>query len=760
MSTSAPPLETEAKPAAAMKPAQVMLSISGLMAAMFTVLVSSTVIATPMPLIVADLHGTNTQYTWVLVAAFLSMTVSTPIWGKLSDIFNRKAMLQIALVIFVLGTVAAGFSSQIGGDSHEGAMSWLIGWRLVQSIGTGGLMALVQVVIADIISPRERGKYMGIMGAVMAVGQIGGPLLGGVIADSWGWEWCFFVCVPFAVGALILIQATLRIKHVRKDVKIDFLGSALIITGISLLLIWISLGGKDSDSGGFAWDSSQSITMAAAAGVLIIATVFWELHVKEPIIPIRLFAQRTFALASIASIAVGVTMFGTSVFLSQYLQLARGFTPTHAGLQTLPMVLGSMFGAIIVGQLISRTGRWKKYVVGGGVVLSVGLYLMSRIDYDTPLWFVDLGMFLLGLGSGVLMQNLVLVTQNSLPPRMIGAGSGAIAFFRSLGGTIGVSVLGSVLGTQVADKMKDGLANVVEEINKAAGVPQLLVDNPDCADSLKSLSSGTVPAINDLCEPVRNIVESSYGQSIAFLFLLVVPLAIVTLICAIFLPNKPLSKKSASEQIEEELGGELSALEPAERGGRGYDELVATGAITLPSEDELSEARRQVQQARRMDERDLVEQVMRTRNAQPGVDTNTDIHQPGTEPTISQPLEAAEIDAHHESARVEFMVEELQSTLEKARAAHAQIEEQVGDVVQALKSYDQRLNVLGERVNDTERVQRELQLQARAERRAVSRMQGRHAAQASSPEPEPAKPSPANEEPAGGATEQTRSDES
>lgn len=595
------------------------------------------------------------------------------------------------------------------------------------------------------------------MGAVMAVGQIGGPLLGGVIADSWGWEWCFFVCVPFAVGALILIQSTLHIKHVRGNTKIDFLGSALIIAGISLLLIWISLGGKTPDSGGFAWDSSQSITMAVVAGVLIIATVFWELHVKEPIIPIRLFAQRTFALASIASVAVGVTMFGTAVFLSQYLQLARGFTPTHAGLQTLPMVLGSMFGAIVVGQLISRTGRWKMYVVGGAVVLTAGLYLMSLIDYDTPLWFVDLGMFLLGLGSGVLMQNLVLVTQNSLPPRMIGAGSGAIAFFRSLGGTIGVSVLGSVLGTQVADKMKDGMSNVVAEINKASGVPQLLVDHPDCVDSLESLTSGKVPAINDLCEPVRAVVESSYGQSIAFLFLLVVPLAIVTLICAIFLPNKPLSKKSASEQIEEELGAELSSLEPAERGGRGYEELVATGAITLPTDEELEEARRQNREARRLDERGLVEQVMRNRAAQANAALDPEL-------PLEQRMEAAEADAHHESARVGAMVEELQSSMERARAAHSQIEDQVANAVNALKTYDNRLNVLGERVDETERVQRELQDQAREDRKAVSRVQGRHAAQVSSSEPEVTEDtsmqSSADEEPTGGATKQSRSKES
>jgi len=565
-----------------MRPAQVIQAISGLMAAMFVVLVSSTVVATPMPRIMADLNGTNTEYTWVLVAAFLSMTVSTPIWGKFADIFNRKLLLQLALAIFTVSTVAAGFAGHIGGDAHEGAAAWLIGWRFAQSIGTGGLMALGQVVIADIISPRERGKYMGLMGAVMAVGQIGGPLLGGVIADGWGWEWCFFVCVPIAVVAFVMIQATLHVSTVRRKQRIDFLGAGLIVSGISILLVWISLGGKTPETGGFAWDSANSITLVVIGGLLTVAAIATELIVKEPIIPLRLFAQRTFALASVASVSVGVTMFGTSVFLSQYLQYARGLTPTDSGLATIPMVIGSMAGAIGVGQAISRTGRWKPFVIGGAAVLTVGLALMSRIHYDTDIWFVWLNMFLLGLGSGVLMQNLVLVTQNSLPATQLGAGSGAVTFFRSLGGTVGVSVLGSVLGTQVGERIKDGLTTLLEKVDPALRVPQVLADHPECADSLEGMQGGAVPDIAALCEPVRTVVESGYGDSIAFLFLLVVPLAVITLLCVCFLPNTPLSRKTAAEQIEEELGAELSALEPAERGGEGFRELVETGQIALP----------------------------------------------------------------------------------------------------------------------------------------------------------------------------------
>lgn len=559
-------------------------AISGVMAAVFVVLVSSTVVATPMPRIMSDLGGTNTEYTWVLVAAFLSMTVTTPIWGKLADIFNRKLLLQLALVIFTIATVAAGFANMIGGETHEGGAQWLIGWRFAQAVGTGGLMALGQVVIADIISPRERGKYMGIMGAVMAVGQIGGPLLGGVIADSWGWEWCFFVCVPIAVVAFLMIQATLHVPNVRRKVKIDYLGAGLIVSGISILLVWISLGGKTPEAGGFAWDSTQSILLVSLGALLTVGAIVNEFLVDEPIIPVRLFAQRTFALASVASIAVGVTMFGTSVFLSQYLQFARGLTPTDSGLATIPMVVGSMVGSIVVGQLISRTGKWKSYVVIGAVALIAGLALMSRIHYDTSIWFVWLNMFLLGLGSGVLMQNLVLVTQNSLRATQLGAGSGAVTFFRSLGGTVGVSVLGSVLGVQVGDRIRTGLTALLERLDPVLQAPALLVENPACADSIDMLGGGAVPAVDRLCEPIRVVVESSYGDSIAFLFLLVVPLAVVSLICAILLPNKPLSRKTAAQQIEEELGAELAALEPAEKGGEGFRELVETGSIPLSDE--------------------------------------------------------------------------------------------------------------------------------------------------------------------------------
>jgi MFS family permease len=727
-----------------MRPAQVIQAISGLMAAMFVVLISSTVVATPMPKIMADLGGTNTEYTWVLVAAFLTMTVTTPIWGKLSDIFNRKVLLQIALAIFVLATVAAGFAGQF----DEGGASWLIGWRFVQAVGTGGLMALGQVVIADIIAPRERGKYMGIMGAVMAVGQIAGPLLGGVIADSWGWEWCFFVGVPIAVVAFIMLQATLHVSDHRRPVRVDFLGigfviasiglivmwiffggrpeeggfawdswtsylvvglgvffslaaivtefrseaspeptagnprvvkldlvgAAFLVSGISLILIWISLAGKSEEAGGFAWDSMNSYVMGGAGILFTIFAVITEFVVAEPIIPLRLFAQRTFALASVASVSVGVTMFGTSVFLAQYLQYARGFTPTDAGLATIPMVIGSMAGAVVVGQLISRTGKWKAFVIAGAVVLTAGLAGMSTIHYDTNIWAVWGYMFLLGLGSGVLMQNLVLVTQNSLPATQLGAGSGAVTFFRSLGGTVGVTVLGSILGTQVGDKIKTGLEQLVSKMDPTLGVPELLARNPECGDSLQQMQSGNLPDIAALCEPVRTVVESGYGDSIANLFFLVVPLAVVTLICVIFLPNKPLSRKTAAQQIEEELGAELAALEPAEKGGAGFRELVETGAIVLPPEEQTGGRR-----MRRSEHRPAQEATA----SAPTAVALAEREQPSGEPASAEALSDTALSAR-------LAVADTQAALERAREAFAEVEGQVAAAASHLAEYDRR----------------------------------------------------------------------
>jgi len=537
---------------------QVIQALVALMAAFFVLILSGTVVATSLPVIINDLGGTQSDYTWIVTANFLTMAISTPIWGKLADIFNRKTLILLALAVFTVATVIAGFATTAG---------WLIACRFFQGVGVGGMMALGMVAIADMVSPRERGRYMGIMGAIMGIAQIGGPLLGGVVTDGLGWQWNFFLPVPVAVVAFLLMQFTMHLPRHRRKVRIDYLGAILLSASMGLILVWMSLGGKDAESGGFPWDSPESIWMATIGGVLLVATVLWELFgTKEPIVPLRLFAQRTFALSTIASISVGVTMFGATVFLSQYLQLARGMTPTESGLFTIPMVVGSLVASIVFGQLITRTGRWKGLVVFASVVLVAGLALMGTIHYDTSMWLVGLYMGMLGVGTGGLLQNLVLVTQNQLPAKIMGAGTGAVTFFRSLGGTVGIAVLGSLLGSWVLEKITAGMAAIM---------PQVAVD-PACVEGLQALQSGALPHPASLCAPVRTVIESSYGDSIAALFWLCVPLAVITLIAVLFLPNKSLSRKTAAQQLEEELGAEFSALEAPEAGGEG---LVIDGEV-------------------------------------------------------------------------------------------------------------------------------------------------------------------------------------
>lgn len=497
---------------------EVLTALSGLLMGMLVAILSSTVVSTSLPRIVSDLNGSQTSYTWVITATLLATTVSTPLWGKFSDLTNRKVLLQVALVLFVLASVAAGFSQNT---------ATLITFRVFQGLGAGGLTALVQVVMSDIISPRERGRYMGYLGAVMSVGTIGGPLLGGVLTDSIGWRWNFFVGVPVGIAALIVIQKTLHLPaKPKKAVVVDYWGAGLIAGGVSLLLVWVSLGGKQ-----FEWNSTASWLMGVGAAVLLVLAVIVEFRTKEPIIPLTLFKNRTFTFAVIASLSVGVAMFGTSVFLGQYMQLARGQSPTMAGILTLPMVLGLLISSMVAGALISKYGKWKPYMIVGSVLLAAGLFLMSTIEYDTNFFVVSVFMAMMGLGIGMVMQNLVLVVQNSVDVSVVGAASSSVAFFRSLGGTIGVSVMGAVLGTKVSGYITDDLTS--------AGVDP---------SALGGGSVSSIPDLSTLPGPIRTIVESAYGQGVADVFLIAAPLAIITIVFVCLLPNVELGTKSGIQR--------------------------------------------------------------------------------------------------------------------------------------------------------------------------------------------------------------------
>ncbi|MFV2143672.1 MDR family MFS transporter [Isoptericola sp. G70] len=517
----AAPLDAPAENNPAMTRRETLEALSGILLGVFVSLLATTITSTALPRIVADLGGSQHSYTWVVTAMLLTMTVSTPLWGKLADLTNRKALIQVALVITVVSAAAAGFSQD---------MSALITFRALQGIGAGGLMSLATVLMSDIISPRERGKYMGLMGGVMAVAQIGGPLLGGVITDSFlGWRWTFFVGVPFAVAALVVLQKTLHLpaRGVRK-VTIDYLGAALIAVGVALLLVWVTFAGDQ-----FAWASWQTAAMVGAAVVSLAAVVLVERKVTEPIIPLHLFRNRTFVLSIVASAAVGVAMFGTAVFLSQYLQLARGKTPTEAGLLTVPMVVGTMIGGIVLGRIISRTGRYKAIMVGGAALLSLSLLGMSTIGTQTSFVVISVYLFGLGLSVGALMQNLVLATQNTLDVREMGAGTATVAFFRSLGGAVGVSVLGAVLAGSVKEDLAAGLARL--------GVPVSAMGD----------SAGAVPDMSQLPAPVVDVVAGAYTDGITGIFLIAVPMALVALVAICFIREIPLGERSGIQQARD-----------------------------------------------------------------------------------------------------------------------------------------------------------------------------------------------------------------
>ncbi|MER6272016.1 MFS transporter [Streptomyces sp900105755] len=504
---------------------QIMEALTGLLLGMFVAILSSTIVTNALPHIIGDLGGGQSAYTWVVTASLLAMTATTPLWGKLSDLYSKKALVQIALVIYVAGSMVAGLSQN---------PEMLIACRVVQGVGVGGLSALAQIVMAAMISPRERGRYSGYLGATFAVATVGGPLLGGVITDtSWlGWRWCFYVGVPFAVIALIVLQKTLHLPVVKRDVKVDWAGAFFVAAAVSLLLLWVTFAGDKYD-----WISWQTYAMVGGSIVLGLIFVLVESKAKEPIIPLRLFRNRTITLASLASLFVGVAMFTGTVFFSQYFQLARDKSPTMSGVMTIPMIGGLFVSSTVSGQFITRTGRWKAWLVSGGVLVTAGLGLLGTIRYDTAYWKMSIFMALMGLGIGMMMQNLVLCTQNQVAPSDLGSASSTVTFFRSLGGAVGVSALGAVMANRITHYVTDGIASLSPKYQAAlAG---------------SSSSTDSIPDLSKYPKPLRTLVESAYGHAIADVFMIAGGLAALAFLISLFIKEVPLRTKGALAQAAE-----------------------------------------------------------------------------------------------------------------------------------------------------------------------------------------------------------------
>lgn len=547
MSAANPPTATTT---ARMSHRQVLQALSGLMLAMFCSMVSTTVVGTSLPIIVPELGGSQTSYTWVVTMTLLTTAISTPIWGKLADLVNRKNLMILALTIFILASAGAGLSQNT---------EMLIMFRGFQGLGGGGLAALSQVLMADILSPRERGKYMGLFAGVMAVATVGGPLLGGVLTDSVGWRWNFYVGVPLGIIAIVVLIRTLRIEQIKAaKVRIDYLGIVLLSVASGFLLVWVS---NVATYGWISWETLYMVGIAVIAAVLFVVV---ELKVAEPLIPLTLFRNRTFTLSVLASISIGVAMFGTSVYLAQYMQISRGYGPTEAGLLTIPMAAGMLIASTVIGQLVTRTGKWKRYLVTGAILMVAGTSLLSTLHYDTSLWLVGLYMFLLGAGTGMTMQNLVLVVQNTTSPREVGVASSGVNFFRTVGGTTGVAVMGSVLAASMTQQLSDRAAEV------GAAIAALGEKGKAIAEQL---ASGSLPTTRDMPESVRVIIEDVSAQAISHAFLIGVPLAVLSLIAIAFLPNVPLLRQNNVERVREERRETEFAVATAE-----------TGSIPVPVE--------------------------------------------------------------------------------------------------------------------------------------------------------------------------------
>ncbi|AKG41970.1 major facilitator superfamily permease [Streptomyces xiamenensis] len=513
---AAPP---EAAPeGAAMTHREILRALSGLLLGMFAAILSSTIVTNALPHIIADLGGGQSAYTWVITATLLAMTASMPLWGKLADLFNKKLLIQLALIIYITGSVIAGLSQN---------SATLIGVRVVQGIGVGGLAALAQIIMAAMTTPRERGRYGGYFGATFAAATVSGPLIGGVITDTpgLGWRWCFYIGVPIAAVALVVLQRTLKLPVVRRKVRIDWLGALLLSGAVSLLLIWITLAGDS-----YAWASWQTAVMTGGSVVLGLLFVLAESRASDPIMPLRLFRDRTITLSSLASLFVGIAMFSGTVFFSQYFQLARGESATMSGVMTIPMILGLSVSSTVSGRMISRTGQWKNWLVAGGLLISSGMLLLGTIRFDTAYWQVAVFMTLLGLGIGMMMQNLVLASQNQVQPSDLGAASSVVNFFRSFGGALGVAALGAVLANRVSQYTREGLA-------------QLGVDAGDGA-----VGGGGIPDLSQLPDPLRAVLETAYGHGVGDVFLFGAPAAVLAFVITLFIKEVALRGSQQAPQ--------------------------------------------------------------------------------------------------------------------------------------------------------------------------------------------------------------------
>ncbi len=489
---------------------QILMVMSGLMLGLFLAALDQTIVSTALPTIVGDFHRSN-LLSWVITAYLLASTASTPLWGKTGDLYGRKRVFQLAIVVFLVASALCGASQN---------MFELIAFRGLQGVGGGGLISLAFAIIGDVIPPRERGRYQGYFGATFGVASVVGPLAGGFAVDSLSWRYIFYVNLPLGIAALIVTNRVLRLPVRKREVKIDWQGALLLVLGVSCILLATQLGGAN-----YPWGSWQIVGLFALGVLILAGFALREAKAPEPILPLELFRLQIFTVANIIAFVSGIAMFGALAFLPQYLQLVHGVSATESGLLLLPLLIGLLSMSISSGQYISRTGKYRWFPLAGTILVTIGLALLTRLGAHTPLALVSLYILVFGLGLGLFMQVLTVVVQNAVPMKQLGVATSSVTFFRSMGGAIGASALGAVLTAGIAAEFPHFLprADLAGGGNSGNKVAEL-VQSPAVLDALKL----TNPALHE------GIIQA-YSHAIDRMFLVAVPVSVLSVIAALFI---------------------------------------------------------------------------------------------------------------------------------------------------------------------------------------------------------------------------------
>ncbi|MGW0533043.1 DHA2 family efflux MFS transporter permease subunit [Streptomyces sp. NPDC003032] len=516
-------------------PGGVLVSIGALLLGMLLAALDQTIVSTALPTIVSELGGMD-HLSWVVTAYMLAATAATPLWGKLGDQYGRKKLFLTAILIFLVGSALCGMAQN---------MPQLIGFRALQGLGGGGLMVLSMAIVGDLVSPRERGKYQGLFGAVFGATSVLGPLLGGLFTEHLSWRWVFYINLPIGVIALLVIATTLHIPVRDTKHTIDYLGTFLIASVATCLVLVASLGGTT-----WSWASPQIIGLAVLGAVLAVAFVAVERKAAEPVLPLKLFRIRTFTLSAVISFIVGFAMFGAMTYLPTFLQVVQGVSPTMSGVHMLPMVVGMLLSTTGSGQIVSRTGRWKVFPVAGTAVTALGLILLHQLDENSSTAEMSVYFFVFGLGLGLVMQVLVLIVQNAVSYEDLGVATSGATFFRSIGASFGVAIFGTIFTNRLGDKLTDALAG--QRLPPGVGVSTLEADPRGIAQ----LPAGLRPS-----------ALHAYASAITDVFLYAAPVAVVAFVLAWFLREDKLRGSVTAPDTTQTL-----ASNPVERSS--YDEVA------------------------------------------------------------------------------------------------------------------------------------------------------------------------------------------